>query len=442
MTKLNLDPDKAYIGSDLYLPLSRVNVQGIKNSLILKEGRKKHKLYEETSTHIIVPRYHIPADRYDDLDCDFVPLVKPSFKEIQVRSHIVLRENQKLAWDQLKEHDDGILNLSPGKGKTILALHKMARLKVPTLIVVNTGPLMYQWKKFIEEFIECKDVGFIGDGEFDWEHDVVIALIHSLYNKKLPRGFSDHFGFMIVDEGHHLGGIEFGKIGPICKGARLLLSATYKRADGREDIYKQYFGPIIYSDRGFDLKPKIKIVELDTRLEAEEIHPETQISLIGTNKRANLQRAEIIRKYSPGRKSIMVSTRVDQLKALHELFPGSVLITRDSVPKEERLPLIRRSKMSFIIDQFGVEGLDDDALDTLFILLPLPVTKSTRPDGTTSLLGNELTQVMGRILREHPNKKEPLVIIFDDLYVEPIHKQVGFMKTWFKANNYPFEVLK
>jgi hypothetical protein len=42
-----LDKEKAYFGSDLYLPKECVNVGYLKNSLILKEGRKSHKLYRE-----------------------------------------------------------------------------------------------------------------------------------------------------------------------------------------------------------------------------------------------------------------------------------------------------------------------------------------------------------------------------------------------------------
>lgn len=441
----NLDKDTAYIGSDLYLPISKVNVQGIKNSLLLKAGKKSYKLYFETDTHIVCPRYHIMPDQYDDIDCSFVKLDKPTFPTVNCfDSNILFREEQKPAWDQLKVNDDGILNLAPGKGKTILALHKVAQLKVPTLIVVNTSMLVDQWKLFIKKFLNCTDVGEIGDGAFDWEHPITIALIHSLYNKKsFPKGFTEHFGFMIVDEGHHLGGMEFGKIGPLCKGARLLLSATYKRADGREDIYRQYFGPIICTDKGFDLKPDIVFIELKNKLpeEISDLHNEKQISALGEDSNSNKDRAEIIKKYCKDRKSILVSTRINQLKALHSVFPDSVCITRES-EKETRMDLVRSSSLSFIIDNFGIEALDCEELDTLFILLPISVNKSVQRDGTVSLLGNDLNQIMGRILRKCSTKKPPLVVIFDDIYVESAHSQIVNIKLWFNNNNYPFTVIK
>jgi len=441
----NLDKDTAYIGTDLHLPLSKINAQGVRNSLLLKDGKKKYKLYDETPTHIICPRYHIMPDQYDDIDCEFKHLPKPQFPTVTCfDSKIIFREEQKPVWDELKNKDDGVLNLAPGKGKTILALHKVAQLKVPTLIVVNTSLLVDQWRKFINEFLNCYDIGEIGDGKFDWKHPITIALIHSLHSKKeFPKGFTEHFGFMIVDEGHHLGGMEFGKIGPLCKGARLLLSATYKRADGREDIYKQFFGPIICTDRGFDLKPEILFVELPTKLppKIEALHNEKQVSYLGDDNLSNKLRSEVIKKYSKDRKSILVSTRVNQLQALHDLFPDSVCITQLS-EKTERMNLVRSSNLSFIIDNFGIEGLDCAELDTLFILLPISVNKAMQRDGTTSLLGNDLTQIMGRILRKCSTKKTPLVIIFDDVHIECVHNQIVNIKLWFTINNYSFTVVK
>lgn len=437
---MKLDNDKAYIGSDLWLPKDVINYQYLKNTLTLKEGRKSHKLYRETKAHIIVPRYNISKNDYNCIDCEVIPLPGPIFPRVHFNCNIVLRENQLEAWSALEKQDDGILNLSPGKGKTILALKKAAQLGVPTLITVNTELLIQQWIRFIKEFLEEDDIGIIQGQTCDWRHKICVSMIQTLYRLELPKGFQEHFGFHIVDEGHHMGGIEFGKIGPICQGARLLLSATYRRVDGREDLFKQYFGDIIYTDKGFDLIPEIRFIELDTEYDSEE-HSERIVSVISEDKSANLKRAEWIKKLSKGRKSILVGTRVEQLKYLSSLFKGSCVIT-SATDSDIRVDLINKSSLSFIIDNFGVEALDCPALDTLFMLLPISTEKRQNSDGTVTLLGNSMQQIMGRILRIHPTKKPPLVIIFDDIGVPVLHKQIGFIKTWLKNNNYKFEVLK
>ena len=110
--------------------------------------------------------------------------------------------------------------------------------------------------------------------------------------------------------------------------------------------------------------------------------------------------------------------------------------------KETRMDLVRSSSLSFIIDNFGIEALDCEELDTLFILLPISVNKSVQRDGTVSLLGNDLNQIMGRILRKCSTKKPPLVVIFDDIHVESAHSQIVNIKLWFNNNNYPFTVIK
>lgn len=436
-----LNKEKAYFGSDLYLPKECVNVGYLKNSLILKEGRKSHKLYKELKEHIVVPRYNLSLKELTDI-CDVEILPVPKFPQVVFQDNITLRENQLEAWEALVQKQDGILNLSPGKGKTVLALKLAAYKQVPVLITVNTTPLLRQWEQFIAQFLNEDDIGYIQGGICDWKHKICISMIQSLYKiaDDLPEGFQEHFGLHIIDEGHHLGGIEFGKIAPICLGTRLLLSATYQRVDGREDIFKQFVGDIIYTDKGFDLKPRIIFVELDTEYESDE-HPETVISIIGENKRANLERAKWIKKFSAGRKSILVSTRVNQLEELQSYFKNSCVLT-SSCREEDRLPLLHKSKLSFIIDNFGVEALDCPALDTLFILLPIAVEKKRKSDGTFTILGNSLQQIMGRILRKYEGKQEPLVIIFDDTGVPVIHSQIGFMKTWLKTNKYSFEVVK
>lgn len=436
-----LNKEKAYFGSDLYLPKECVNVNYLKNSLILKEGRKSHKLYREIKDHIVVPRYNLSLKELEDI-CDVEFLSRPKFPSISLQDNIQLRENQIAAWAALLEKQDGILNLSPGKGKTVLALKFAAYKQVPVLITVNTVPLLNQWTNFIRQFLNESDIGYIQGGVCDWKHKICISMIQSLYKiaDDLPKGFQEHFGLHIIDEGHHLGGIEFGKIAPICLGTRLMLSATYQRVDGREDIFKQFVGDIIYTDKGFDLKPKIIFIELDTEYESDE-HPEKIVSVISKSKKANIERAKWIKKFSHGRKSILVSTRVNQLEQLQSYFKDSCLITR-SCKEEDRIPLLNKSKLSFIIDNFGVEALDCPALDTLFILLPIAVEKKRKSDGTVTILGNSLQQIMGRILRTYEGKQEPLVIIFDDTKVGPLHSQISFMKTWLKNNKYSFEVIK
>ncbi len=71
------------------------------------------------------------------------------------------------------------------------------------------------------------------------------------------------------------------------------------------------------------------------------------------------------------------------------------------VPRETRLAMLHDKQITFSIAKYGREGLDSQELDTVVILEP----------------GSQkgwIQQVMGRALRMKPEKKEPLIEIFED----------------------------
>jgi len=162
------------------------------------------------------------------------------------------------------------------------------------------------------------------------------------------------------------------------------------------------------------------------------------MTLLSMDRKANLEKIFWITYFSRDRKSIAVSTRVEQLREFHKAFKRNSCVIISDTPKKERLPLLKESQISFIIDNFGIEALDCPELDTLFMLLPVSADKKINPDGTYKLLGNNLIQIMGRILRSHPKKQDPLVIIFDDVNVPSAHRQVENLVRVLKQNGFRY----
>lgn len=438
-----MNKEKLYVGSELYLPYSSFNSDFIELSLTIFEGRKKTKLFRREKNHLVVPKYYLSDEELSDVECEVEYLPELKFEQVEFTHSITLRPGQVEAWNHFSVAKCGILNLAPGKGKTVLSLLKIANNKTPALIAVNTSSLLEQWKEFIEKFLGITKVGQVADGVFDWKHPITIATVQSLVSKvkreEIPEEFNNWFGQYYIDEMHHIGGAEFCLIAPLCKGQKFGLSATEKRTDGRERIIKYMIGDIIYSNKEYDLKPVIKIIHID-KCETKFVgHSESVISSLSLNKASNLEKAKWIKKLSLGRKCIAVSTRKEQLKEMSALFPNSVAITAE-IPKERRLPLVREKQISFIIDQFGTEALDCPELDTLFMLLPIPADKKEKADGTTELLGNNIQQLMGRILRTCEGKQEPLVVIFDDINVSEAHSQIESLKRWMESNGYSYRI--
>jgi hypothetical protein len=78
-----------------------------------------------------------------------------------------LTDEQTQAANKLLEHDIGTLSATTAFGKTVVALHILAKRQVNTLIIVHRRQLLDQWLERIEIFLSLtkKQVGKIGGGK-------------------------------------------------------------------------------------------------------------------------------------------------------------------------------------------------------------------------------------------------------------------------------------
>jgi len=111
-----------------------------------------------------------------------------------------------------------------------------------------------------------------------------------------------------------------------------------------------------------------------------------------------------------GRKLIVLSERLNHLNALNtllrEMWPkpyGATPTTGFYVGgrKKEQLKVAAKARVIFATWQFAAEGLDIPALDTLFMATPM----------------SDVEQAVGRILRPHEGKKDPVVVDLRDDHV-------------------------
>ena len=143
----------------------------------------------------------------------------------------------------------GIISVPCGWGKTIMALYLIAALKRKTIVIVHKEFLLNQWIKRIEEFLPDARVGIIQASKIDVQNkDIVIGMLQSLSSKDydVDKVFGD-FGFVIVDECHHIAAEVFSRSLPKVNSYYSLgLSATPKRNDGLSHVFESYLGPMVY----------------------------------------------------------------------------------------------------------------------------------------------------------------------------------------------------
>ena len=121
------------------------------DTLILPRGfaRQLHKLCRRYGVDVewIDNRRSLP-----DVDFHFTGQLRP-FQEEAVRA-VVARES-------------GTLSAPTGSGKTVMALHLIARRRQPALVVVHTRELLRQWIDRIGVFLDVPPdgIGRIGEGK-------------------------------------------------------------------------------------------------------------------------------------------------------------------------------------------------------------------------------------------------------------------------------------
>lgn len=454
------EPDKAFVSNQLWLPkegnvLGGVRSGPIKRALEFTVGSRKNakgemeaykvSMWDETKNHIICPREFLPPSEYPKYKFPFVDL-RPQFGRAEFEDLVVPRnEEQVLAWQALATNDNGLLNLACGKGKTKLALKKIAQKGVPTLVVVPDGGMLEQWKQSILGSNRTPpglnvngEIGIVQGDTFDWKRPLTLALVTTLALKirdgRIPEEFFRYFGLIIYDEVHQIGAPVFSQTAWPFYGDRIGLTATVTREDGLDPIYRYHIGEPFYSDLKQDLIPYVyfqrtpAVLPYDDAVRNGSINMSVLRCMLGVDASANSYRYWSIKEAKDqGRKILCLSHSKNQLRLFHAMFPDSGLIISET-DRSERLDVLRNNQLTFAIAKLGTTGIDDDRLDKLFWLTPF---KSI----------NALQQSFGRIQRPLPGKPHPVVTIFEDSQVPTLKNMCTKVKSTLKEWQFPYAIL-
>jgi superfamily II DNA or RNA helicase len=351
-------PDRAYICENMWLPKTAINVDGMKGALTFtyvdEREVKALCLWQETQDHLIVPRefwdqQQVPP--FEVVDCR--PTYYPSMQfhsVIKLDSKNPHETIQRDALEAMLRSRGGILQLSCGRGKTIIALELIARLGVPALIVVDNSQLLRQWREEITKFLGVpeKEIGLIGDGVFDWQKKIVLATYQTLAQKAatFPQEVRRWFGVTIWDEAHHVAAPTFSRSVDLFYGRRYGLTATPNRPDGMNVLYELHIGPVVYKNLTQNLKPEIYFVwtgmQVDTK-DAQvrpmvcdkngELHLGKLAGYFGQwDTRLNFISTEVRKAANAGRKILVLSNSVDELINLYAMWIGYQKYTDVPVP--------------------------------------------------------------------------------------------------------------
>lgn len=313
---------------------------------------------------------------------------------------------------QLHALGGATLVLPCGFGKTVCSLWLAFQLRRRTLILVHSEALADQWCDRITTFLPKAVIGRIQQDTVQVEGtDFVVGLIQSVVKRDYDQAtVFDTFGLVIVDEAHHVAAPMFSKALPKLKARYVLgLSATPNRSDGLGVALEWLLGPIAFKAQRVFERVTVNMITYTRgdELEVTNRRGDPMCSTMLTNLAVDQIRTDFIveqiaTQAATGRNVIVLSDRLDQLQAIetqlqdkHSQFTvGRVVGGMKAAQRDAGF----QARILLSTYTYASEGIDIPRLDTLVMATPR---------------GN-IEQTVGRILRPHPTKQEPLVIDIRD----------------------------
>lgn len=407
---------------------------------------------EDFPKHLGLPRGCLDEllDLFQSLKVD-VRLTDQRFSGVPVdlEFHGALRKEQQQAADALLQQETGVLSASTAFGKTVVAAYLIARRKVNTLVVVHRRQLLDQWTKALSQFlgIAPDEIGQIGGGRRNPTEKVDVAMIQSLYRKGIVDDIVGEYGYLIVDECHHISAVSFEQVVRQSKARYITgLSATVVRKDGHHPIIFMQCGPVRYrvdarrqaEKRPFDHKVIVRPTNfrLPPHLQGISSYSIQEVySMLSQDEERNrLIVQDVVAAAQAKRFPVLLTERRLHLDVLANMLAPhipNVIMMRGGMGKRQR-QLVTEQIASLPTDQPRVivatgrylgEGFDNDQLDTLFLGLPI----SWR--GT-------LTQYAGRLHRLNAAKKEVIIYDYVDFDVPVLAKMYTRRRTGYKSIGY------
>ncbi|MFI7664177.1 TOTE conflict system archaeo-eukaryotic primase domain-containing protein [Nocardia sp. NPDC049526] len=345
-----------------------------------------------------------------------------------------LRPEQRAAVHDIEVDDTCVIVAPPGTGKTVIACAAIASRATTTLILVDRKALADQWRARIADHLGFK-CGQIGGGRSKTTGAIDIALLPTLARRTNVAELTNSYGFVIVDECHHIAASAFTEVlNQIPARYWLGLTATPYRRDQLDDLIYHQLGSRTHT------VDSPAAGQLPTNSETPAPHPVLEIhptqfayngdadpsqpggmaeiyrALVADEDRLQQITTDIQTAHHGGAQILVLTTWVNHLEAITDHLTDAgchdIIVLRGGMKARDRQAITetirtRQADGSPLLlvgtGSFIGEGFDCPALDTLFLASPI------------SFKGR-LVQYVGRITRPHPNKATATVHDYHDVH--------------------------
>jgi superfamily II DNA or RNA helicase len=362
-----------------------------------------------------------------------------------------LSGKQEEAVTAILKHDTGVLSVPTAFGKTVVGAFLIAIRQTNTLILVHRKQLLDQWRTRLAAFlnIEPRLIGQFGAGKRKPTAIIDVAMLQSLHHKGAVEDLVAEYGYVIVDECHHLSAFTFENVLRKVKAKYITgLTATPIRKDGHHPIIFMQCGPIRYGQsprsaalqRGFEHKVIIRytdtVLSAIFQKDALKIH-DVYKTIIDDRKRTDMIILDVKEALENGKHPLILTERREHLNALEERLnglKGTVVVLHGGIREKRRRESLQKlaaipEGQPWIILATGRyigEGFDEPRLDTLFLTMPV------------SWKGI-LQQYAGRLHRMYDNKEEVVIYDYVDTNIEMAKHMFSRRKKGYAALGYCIE---
>ena len=393
------------------------------------------KFYIESEKFLLVPR-NFPIQQYlFDYEIDDHT---HEGEDIKINHIIQPRSTaQEKAIEYILSNDSGILQLSPGVGKTVITIYMIATRKKKSLILVHRDALATQWKKRFMDFtdISYDDISRLSSTSFekDLQKPIIIAMNQTFMSllKNKRREFlmalnDANIGVFVADEVHtSVGAPTFSECSiHIPSKCTYGLSATPYRYDGNGDIIEFHLGDIFSDDDAEGtMDARVNVMLLDYEIDSAgrskyirwggQFQRSRYLNMMKKSKPFMTLVYSIMNKLKLNNHTLLVAERI---KLIDELFDSLQHNDKSRFYRSEGLKTLN-STFTFTTPGKCRDGVDAPWKDALIITSPI----------------SNIEQLSGRITRSWPNKQTPIIIDMVDYGCPEIAKTIhGRLNYYFK----------
>lgn len=377
----------------------------------------------------VLNKYNI---KYEQVDCR--PQVQLD-KELPLHN-VILRDYQKKAVELAVQKQRGLIRAGTGAGKSSIIAGIVAKLNVPTLLLIHKTDIFYQLVSTLERILQIP-IGKIGDGHCDFQKVnvgmiqtiahvfdpkvKVLAKDNKIFQEKsdIIKQFLSEVECVLVDEAHHVVADTFWDVMQAIPKAlyRIGVTATAFREDNMDimlegALAKKFFDMSSSDliDQKYLVPPTIYLYPFEHgRRKKEDPYGLVYSEEIVQNVDRNHLICNLAIKAKQAGKAVLIAvTQIEHGETLEKLLQSvdnTAIFVNGQSKSEVRQQILKElgSGVNRIVIATNIysEGVDMPALSVL-------INAAGAASGIHSL------QLLGRVLRTAPNKTKAWVVDIQD----------------------------